>query len=82
MVVEFVARTMLQKDDDDDTVQQRPQKRVKKFWIITHGQTYKQQNTEKTAALKVCANDEEVQSMMTTQERVKEDKILATHDII
>ena len=26
------------------------QKRVRKFWIITHGQTYKQQNTEKTAA--------------------------------
>ena len=80
MVIEF---NMANKPYEDVDVDMVTPKKSKQFHIITHGQTYKQQNTEKiSSTLKVYSNEEEVQCMVTTQERVKEDKTLATHDIM
>ena len=84
-MVEFVSHTILHKGWWWYGSAATP-RRNQKFWIITHGQIYKQQDTEKTAALKIVLYQWRtvVYSMMTTQERVrvKEHKRLATHHII
>ena len=79
MVIEFNMANKPYEDVDVDMVTPKEEQAISNNNTRSN---IKQQNTEKTAALKLCGNTREVQCMVTTQERVKEDKTLATHDIM